>query len=70
MPEAFGLLQEARVYLEVLLRRLEHYYYASGVWPTETGFTDSPADGEPHRNPVRHTDESDIKSNEPLETQS
>lgn len=70
MPEVFNSLQEARVYLEVLLRRLEHYYYALGVWPTETVFTDSPIDGESHRNLVCHTDKYGIPSEEPLEAQS
>lgn len=70
MPEVFNSLQEARVYLEVLLGRLEHYYYALGVWPTETVFTDSPIDGESHRNLVRHTDKHGIPSEEPLEAQS
>ncbi|CZR64946.1 uncharacterized protein PAC_14846 [Phialocephala subalpina] len=68
-PEVFHSLQEARVCLEVLLRRLEHYYYTSGVWPTETGFTDSPIDGQQHRNPIRQTDDG-IAFDEPLEPQS
>lgn len=70
MPETFNSLQGARVYLEVLARRLEHYYYASVLWPTETGFTDSPIDVEQHRNPVRRTYAYGIASDEPLEIQS